>query len=69
MSRTALGAAPAKTTGSRLAATDDGEWGALCAAVPGMAPLAGLDLAARRERRREIEAMIAAWARARGRGD
>ncbi|HXP06513.1 MAG TPA: CoA transferase [Stellaceae bacterium] len=42
---------------------DDGEWGALCAAVPGMATLAGLDLGARRERRREIEATIAAWAR------
>ncbi len=46
-----------------IAAKDNGEWGALCAAVPGMTTLAGLDLAARRERRREIEAMIAAWAR------
>jgi crotonobetainyl-CoA:carnitine CoA-transferase CaiB-like acyl-CoA transferase len=46
-----------------LAMTDAREWGALCAVVPGMAPLAGLDLAARRERRREIEAKIAEWAR------
>jgi len=46
-----------------IAAKDKGEWGALCAAVPGMAALAGLDLAARRERRREIEAVIATWAR------
>jgi crotonobetainyl-CoA:carnitine CoA-transferase CaiB-like acyl-CoA transferase len=46
-----------------LAVTADGEWGALCAAVPGMAALAGLDLAARRERQREIDAMIAEWAR------
>jgi crotonobetainyl-CoA:carnitine CoA-transferase CaiB-like acyl-CoA transferase len=45
-----------------IAVKDDGEWGALCAAAPGMAALAGLDLAARRERRREIEAKIAAWA-------
>jgi crotonobetainyl-CoA:carnitine CoA-transferase CaiB-like acyl-CoA transferase len=45
-----------------IAVKDDGEWGALCATVPGMAALAGLDLAARRERRREIEAKIAAWA-------
>lgn len=46
-----------------LAVTGDGEWGALCAAVPGMAALAGLDLAARRERRREIEAKVADWAK------
>jgi crotonobetainyl-CoA:carnitine CoA-transferase CaiB-like acyl-CoA transferase len=46
-----------------IAVTDDGEWGALCAAVPGMAVLAGLGLPARRERRREIEAKIAEWAR------
>ena len=45
-----------------IAATEDSEWGALCAAVPGMAALAGLDVAGRRERRREIEARIAAWA-------
>jgi crotonobetainyl-CoA:carnitine CoA-transferase CaiB-like acyl-CoA transferase len=45
-----------------LAAMDEGAWGALCATVPSMAVLAGLDLAARRERRREIEAKIAEWA-------
>jgi crotonobetainyl-CoA:carnitine CoA-transferase CaiB-like acyl-CoA transferase len=46
-----------------LAATNDREWATLCAAVPGMAALAGLDLAARRERRREIEPKIADWAK------
>ena len=46
-----------------IAVTGAREWGALCAAVPGMAVLAALDLAGRRERRREIEAKIAEWAR------
>ena len=34
-----------------------------CRASPGMAPLAGIGLAARRERRQEIESRLAAWAR------
>jgi crotonobetainyl-CoA:carnitine CoA-transferase CaiB-like acyl-CoA transferase len=46
-----------------VAVTNDREWAPLCAAVPGMAALAGLDLAGRREKRREIEAKIADWAR------
>jgi crotonobetainyl-CoA:carnitine CoA-transferase CaiB-like acyl-CoA transferase len=46
-----------------IAVTGDDAWGALCAAVPGMAAMAGLDLAARRERGREIKAKIADWAR------
>jgi crotonobetainyl-CoA:carnitine CoA-transferase CaiB-like acyl-CoA transferase len=49
-----------------LAATRDGEWRALCAAVPGLAEMAGLGLDARRERRRAIEATLAEWARQRG---
>jgi crotonobetainyl-CoA:carnitine CoA-transferase CaiB-like acyl-CoA transferase len=46
-----------------IAVTSDAAWSALCAAVPGMAPMAGLDLGARRERRREIHSRIADWAR------
>ena len=46
-----------------VAVTSDDAWSALCAAVPGMAPLAGLGLAARRERRQEIESRLADWAR------
>jgi crotonobetainyl-CoA:carnitine CoA-transferase CaiB-like acyl-CoA transferase len=46
-----------------IAVTSDAAWSALCAAVPGMASMAGLDLSARRERRREIESRIADWAR------
>ena len=45
-----------------LAVADDDDWGALCASVPGMAPLAGLDRDARRERRQEVETRIATWA-------
>jgi crotonobetainyl-CoA:carnitine CoA-transferase CaiB-like acyl-CoA transferase len=48
-----------------LAATSDDEWRALCAAVPALAAMAGLDLAARREQRRVIDAVIADWARSR----
>ena len=52
-----------------IAVTDDGEWGALCAAIPGMAPLAGLDLArkaraAARDRRQDRRVGAG-----RGRGD
>ena len=46
-----------------IAVTGDDQWAPLCAAVPGMAALAGLDLAGRREKRREIETMLANWAR------
>jgi crotonobetainyl-CoA:carnitine CoA-transferase CaiB-like acyl-CoA transferase len=46
-----------------LAVTSDDVWSALCAAVPGMAPLAGLGRAARRERRQDIESRLADWAR------
>jgi crotonobetainyl-CoA:carnitine CoA-transferase CaiB-like acyl-CoA transferase len=44
-------------------AADDAQWRALCASVPALAPLAALGLAGRRERRREIDAALAAWAR------
>jgi len=46
-----------------LAATNDKEWRALCAAVPGLAAMAALGLDARRERRRAIDTALAVWAR------
>jgi crotonobetainyl-CoA:carnitine CoA-transferase CaiB-like acyl-CoA transferase len=46
-----------------IAVTDEAQWRALCAAVPALAPLAGLGLPERRERQREIDEALAAWAR------
>ena len=46
-----------------LAVTSDAEWHSLCALVPGLAPLAGLGLAERRERHAAIDAALAAWLR------
>jgi crotonobetainyl-CoA:carnitine CoA-transferase CaiB-like acyl-CoA transferase len=46
-----------------LAVTNDTQWRALCAMVPGLAPLAGLKLADRLARRREIDEVLAAWAK------
>ncbi|MBM3139668.1 MAG: CoA transferase, partial [Chloroflexi bacterium] len=48
-----------------VAVTEDEEWRALAAALPALAPLAGLGRTARRERTAEIDAAIAAWARER----
>jgi crotonobetainyl-CoA:carnitine CoA-transferase CaiB-like acyl-CoA transferase len=48
-----------------LTVTSDREWCALCAAVPGLSEMAGLGRDARRERRREIDAALADWARSR----
>ncbi|HYM73799.1 MAG TPA: CoA transferase [Stellaceae bacterium] len=48
-----------------VAATSDGEWRALCGAVPALSAMAGLDLNARRERRRAIDAALTEWARGR----
>jgi crotonobetainyl-CoA:carnitine CoA-transferase CaiB-like acyl-CoA transferase len=46
-----------------IAVTGEETWRALCAVVPALAPLAGLGRSERRERRREIDAALAAWAR------
>ena len=46
-----------------LAVADAAQWRTLCGVVPGLADMAGLDLDARRERRRAIDAALAAWAR------
>jgi crotonobetainyl-CoA:carnitine CoA-transferase CaiB-like acyl-CoA transferase len=44
-----------------IAVTDDTEWRRLCAIVPGLAALAELSAAQRRERREFIERALAAW--------
>jgi crotonobetainyl-CoA:carnitine CoA-transferase CaiB-like acyl-CoA transferase len=46
-----------------LAVTSEAEWRALCGVVPGLAVLTGLDLDARRERRRAIDAELGEWVR------
>ncbi len=46
-----------------LAVTGEAQWRGLCGAVPGLAAMAGLDLEARRERRRAIDTILADWAR------
>jgi crotonobetainyl-CoA:carnitine CoA-transferase CaiB-like acyl-CoA transferase len=44
-----------------IAVTEEGNWRALCAAVPALTPLSGLGPAERRERQREIDEALAAW--------
>jgi crotonobetainyl-CoA:carnitine CoA-transferase CaiB-like acyl-CoA transferase len=46
-----------------LAVTSDGEWRALCAAVPTLSDLTAFGIEARREQRRRIDAALADWAR------
>ena len=46
-----------------IAVSEEENWRALCALVPALAPLAALGPAERRERRREIDAALALWAR------
>jgi crotonobetainyl-CoA:carnitine CoA-transferase CaiB-like acyl-CoA transferase len=46
-----------------LAVTGDTEWRSLCALIPGLAPLAGLGRAERRERDAAIDTALAAWLR------
>ncbi len=46
-----------------IAVTTDAQWRSICARVPGLAGLADLTLAERVERRAEIDAAIASWAR------
>jgi crotonobetainyl-CoA:carnitine CoA-transferase CaiB-like acyl-CoA transferase len=45
-----------------IAITDDAEWRRLCAIVPGLTALSQLNSAQRRERRKFIERVLAAWA-------
>jgi crotonobetainyl-CoA:carnitine CoA-transferase CaiB-like acyl-CoA transferase len=45
-----------------IVVTGDREWRTLCEIVPGLAALAGLNLAARLEQQRVIDDAIAAWA-------
>ena len=53
-----------RTTGSAIAVTEDGRLAALCAVVPALASLAGLEPAERRASGTEaIDAALAAWAR------
>ncbi|HJU18505.1 MAG TPA: CoA transferase [Stellaceae bacterium] len=46
-----------------LAVAGDAQWQSLCRIVPALAPLRGLGLAERRERSRDIDDALAAWAR------
>jgi crotonobetainyl-CoA:carnitine CoA-transferase CaiB-like acyl-CoA transferase len=46
-----------------IAVSEEENWRALCALVPALASLAALGPAERRERRREIDAALALWAR------
>jgi crotonobetainyl-CoA:carnitine CoA-transferase CaiB-like acyl-CoA transferase len=46
-----------------IAVTEEKDWRALCGSVPSLAPLAGFAAQERRERQREIDAALAAWAR------
>jgi crotonobetainyl-CoA:carnitine CoA-transferase CaiB-like acyl-CoA transferase len=52
-----------------IAATEDAQWRRLCAALPDLAPLAGLGARDRIARRREIDDALAAWARPRAGAD
>jgi crotonobetainyl-CoA:carnitine CoA-transferase CaiB-like acyl-CoA transferase len=52
-----------------IAATEDAQWRRLCAALPDLAPLAGLGARDRIARRREINDALAAWARPRAGAD
>jgi crotonobetainyl-CoA:carnitine CoA-transferase CaiB-like acyl-CoA transferase len=46
-----------------VAVTDETRWRALAGLVPGLAPLAGLDLSGRRRHLAEIDRVLAAWAK------
>ncbi|HEX2150430.1 MAG TPA: CoA transferase [Stellaceae bacterium] len=46
-----------------IAVTQEGNWRALCASVPALAPLAAFGRCERRERQREIDEALAFWAR------
>lgn len=48
-----------------LAARDDADWRALCGLIPALAPLAGYDVAQRRDEAETIDHGVAAWCRTR----